>query len=194
MHTLVPNQKRMIVFLVGFMGSGKSFYAKGLANHLHVPMVDLDNYLEKKQGITISGIFEKFGEQSFRDMESLALKEVYSEMLNKMPQNKDQNRIVGIVSCGGGTPCFNENMEWMNHHGMTVWINPPEAVISERLKKEAATRPLLANLDEAALTDFIRERMADRIPFYAMASTTITDPHISMEEFLNAIQNAKNIF
>jgi shikimate kinase len=85
-------------------------------------------------------------------------------------------------------------MEWMNHHGMTVWINPPEAVICERLKKEAATRPLLANLDEAALTDFIHERMADRIPFYAMASTTITDPHISMEEFLNAIQNAKNIF
>lgn len=184
----------MIVFLIGFMGSGKSFYAKGLAQFLNIPFVDLDNYIEESEGIPIGKIFEKFGEQSFRAKESVAIKEVYADLLTQIPENQDQNTILGIVSCGGGTPCFNQNMEWMNRHGYTVWVNPPEAVICERLKKEAATRPLVANIAEEALSDFVHHRMVERIPFYAMAKFTITDPNISIVEFLKAIENAKNIF
>lgn len=184
----------MIVFLIGFMGSGKSFYAKGLAGFLKVPMVDLDEYIERREGIPISKIFENFGEQSFRAMESAAVKEVYATLLDEISEKNKNNTISGIVSCGGGTPCFNENMVWMNEHGHTVWINPPEDVICERLKKESATRPLVANLSEDLLPDFVHERMQERKSFYSMAKSTISDPNVSIVQFLKLIEYAKNVF
>jgi shikimate kinase len=107
----------MIVFLLGFMGSGKSFYAKGLSEHLHVPFVDLDQFIEKEQAMSISEIFEKMGEPAFRTLESIALKQVYADLLVRTTETQDKNGILGVISCGGGTPCFNENMDWMNKHG-----------------------------------------------------------------------------
>lgn len=193
MYTLVLNQHWMILFLIGFMGSGKSFYAKGLANFLGVPMVDLDNYIEEHEGISVAKIFEKYGEQSFRDKESNAIRQAYADLLKGITENIHRNAIAGIISCGGGTPCFNENMNWMNLHGYTVWVNPPEEVICERLKKESATRPLLANIPEASLSDFVHQRMLERKPYYAMARFSVSDSNISIVDLFKAIQDAKNV-
>ena len=184
----------MIVFLIGFMGSGKSFYAKGLSEHLDVPFVDLDQFIEEQQAISISKIFEKMGESAFRTLESLALQQVYKDLLSRTTEKQDKNGILGIISCGGGTPCFNQNMEWMNKHGLTIWINPAEAIIWERLIKERQTRPLVANLTEDELRDFIHQKLIERKPYYEKAQSVITQPDVTISEFVNTIQHAKNLF
>jgi shikimate kinase len=184
----------MIVFLIGFMGSGKSFYAKGLSEHLDVPFVDLDQFIEEQQAISISEIFEKMGESAFRTLESLALQQVYEDLLSRTTEKQDKNGILGIISCGGGTPCFNQNMEWMNKHGLTIWINPAEAIIWERLIKERQTRPLIANLTEDELRDFIHQKLIERKPYYEKAQSVINQPDLTISEFVNTIRHAKNLF
>lgn len=184
----------MIVFLIGFMGSGKSFYAKGLSEHLDVPFVDLDQFIEEQQAISISEIFEKMGEPAFRTIESLAIQQVYADLLSRTTEKQDKNGILGIISCGGGTPCFNQNMEWMNKHGLTIWINPPEEIIWERLIKQRQTRPLVANLTEDELRDFIRQKLIERNPYYEKAQYVINQPAVTISEFVNTIRHAKNLF
>ena len=184
----------MIVFLIGFMGSGKSFYAKGLSEHLDVPFVDLDQFIEEQQAISISEIFEKIGEPAFRTIESLAIQQVYADLLSRTTEKQDKNGILGIISSGGGTPCFNQNMEWMNKHGLTIWINPEEEIIWERLIKERQTRPLVANLTEDELRDFIHQKLIERKPYYEKAQYVINQPDLTISEFVNTIQHAKNLF
>ena len=184
----------MIVFLIGFMGSGKSFYAKGLSEYLHVPFVDLDQFIEEEQGISISEIFEKMGESAFRTLESLAIQQVYADLLSRITEKQDKNGILGIISCGGGTPCFNGNMEWMNKHGLTIWINPAEEIICERLIRERHTRPLVASLTEEELRDFIHLKLIERKPYYEKAQSVINQPDLTISEFVNTIQHAKNLF
>jgi shikimate kinase len=184
----------MIVFLIGFMGSGKSFYAKGLSEYLHVPFVDLDQFIEKEQAISISEIFEKMGESAFRTIESIAIKQVYEDLVDRTTETQQKNDILGVISCGGGTPCFNGNMDWMNKHGLTVWINPAEEIIWERLIKEPKTRPLVASLTEDALKEFIHQKLLERKPYYEKAQSVINQPDVTISEFVNIIQNAKNLF
>jgi len=184
----------MIVFLIGFMGSGKSFYAKGLSEYLHVPFVDLDQFIEENQDISISEIFEKLGEPSFRALESVAIKQVYGDLMARTTETQEKNHILGIISCGGGTPCFNDNMEWMNAHGLTVWINPSEDIILERLMKEKETRPLVASLTEEELRGFIHQKLLERKPYYEKAQSFIANHQITIHEFINTIQHAKNLF
>lgn len=184
----------MIVFLIGFMGSGKSFYAKGLSGYLHVPFVDLDQFIEEEQGISISEIFEKMGESGFRILESMAIKQVYAGLLSRTTEKQDKNGILGIISCGGGTPCFNGNMEWMNEHGMTIWINPAEEIIWERLIKDRHTRPLVASLTEDELRDFIHQKLLERKPYYEKAQSVIKQHDITISEFVITIPYAKNLF
>jgi shikimate kinase len=198
-HTIlyICNQSievRMIVFLIGFMGSGKSFYAKGLSEYLHVPFVDLDQFIEEEQAISISEIFEKMGESAFRTIESIAIKQVYKDLVDRTTETQQKNDILGVISCGGGTPCFNGNMDWMNEHGLTVWINPAEEIIWERLIKEPKTRPLVASLTEDALKEFIHQKLLERKPYYEKAQSVINQPDVTISEFVNIIQNAKNLF
>jgi shikimate kinase len=185
-----PIEPLMIVFLLGFMGSGKSFYAKGLSDFLHVPFVDLDQFIEEDQAMSITEIFERKGESAFRALESVAIKEVYADLLDKTAERPYKNDILGIISCGGGTPCYNGNMEWMNKHGMTIWINPSEEVILERLMKEKSTRPLVASLSAESLTDFIHQKLIERKPYYEKAQLMINQSNMPIDEFVNTIQHA----
>ncbi len=183
----------MIVFLIGFMGSGKSFYAKGLSDYLHVPFIDLDQFIEENQDMSISEIFEKLGEPTFRALESVAIKQVYEDLVVRTTETQQKNDILGVISCGGGTPCFNENMDWMNQHGFTIWINPAEEIILERLIKEPQTRPLVSSLTEDALKEFIHQKLLERKPYYEKAQSVINQPDITISEFVNTIQDAKNL-
>lgn len=184
----------MIVFLLGFMGSGKSFYAKGLSEYLHVPFVDLDQRIEEEQAMSISEIFEKWGESAFRILESVALKQVYADLMTRTTETQNKNGILGVISCGGGTPCFNDNMDWMNTHGLTIWINPTEEVIWERLVKEKKTRPLVASLSEDTLREFIHQKLLERKPYYEKAQSVISQSSLTIPEFVKTIQHAKNLF
>jgi shikimate kinase len=85
-------------------------------------------------------------------------------------------------------------MEWMNKHGLTIWINPAEEIIFERLIMERHTRPLVANLTEDELRDFIHQKLIERKPYYEKAQSVLCQPDVTISEFVNTIQHAKNLF
>lgn len=148
------------IYLIGFMGSGKSFTGRRLAGELELPFIDLDDYLEEKAGRTIFRIFEEEGEAVFRKMEAAALRET-------------ERFSAAVIACGGGTPCFGDNMEWMNAHGLTIYLKTPVELLLDRLISETAHRPLLRGLDRAGLRRYIEEKLAQRGPYYRRASVIV---------------------
>ena len=131
------------VFLVGYMGAGKTSVAKELSVNSGLPMLDLDEALERQEGRTIFELFGQEGEAAFRAKESALLKEVAGR--KEFP----------IVACGGGITVDSQNLQTMKRHGLVVWIDPPFETILERLRAEPGDRPLLAamgiSLDEEKL-------------------------------------------
>lgn len=143
----------MRIFLLGFMGCGKSFSGRRLAEKFNLSFVDLDHYIEAKEGRSIRKIFEEEGESYFRKIE----KECLHEMKNKE---------MTVISTGGGTPCFFDNMRWMNENGITVFLETPPEILAERLISEMENRPLLQGLSKKELIDFIEKKLEMRNPFY----------------------------
>lgn len=146
-----------IIFLVGFMGCGKTTLGRKLANRLGYDFMDLDHVLEAQEGITIAEYFARFGEDAFRELESGVLKQT------KYPEN-------AIVSTGGGLPCFFNNMDWMNAHGKTIYIKLSPKTLATRLENEKEERPLLRQHHGDALVAFIADKLTEREPFYSQAA------------------------
>jgi len=145
-----------IIFLVGFMGCGKTTLGRKLANRLGYDFMDLDHILEAQEGITIAEYFAKHGEDSFRKLESAVLKETI------YPGH-------AVVSTGGGLPCFFDNMDWMNAHGKTIYIKLSPKTLATRLENEKEERPLLRQHHGEALVAFIADKLIEREPFYSRA-------------------------
>ncbi|MEM1121841.1 MAG: shikimate kinase [Bacteroidota bacterium] len=144
------------IYLIGFMGSGKSYMGKGLAQLLGWEFLDMDEFLEANEGQTISQIFEEGGETLFRALEKNYLHATY-----------DFDKT--IIATGGGAPCFFDNLAWMNTHGTTIYLDTPIPILVKRLKKETAHRPLLANKTAEQLASFIAQKLEARNPFYQKA-------------------------
>ncbi|MEL6925726.1 MAG: shikimate kinase, partial [Bacteroidota bacterium] len=146
----------MKIFLVGFMGCGKSYVGKHLAPLMDFAFLDMDQFIEQREQATISEIFERGGEEHFRQIERQALE-----------ATADMDRF--IIGTGGGAPCFYDNMEWMNQHGMTVYLKTPVEVLFERLARKRSHRPLVAQLSDDELRQFISRKLEERAPFYEQA-------------------------
>lgn len=144
------------IFLIGFMGSGKSTLGRLVSQATGIDFIDLDNYIESRFSKSISDIFAERGEAGFRDIERRMLHEV-ADMENV------------LVACGGGTPCFFDNMDVMNEKGTTVWLSASDVVLHSRLMRGRHKRPLIASLDAEGLTRFIAEALEKRNPFYSKA-------------------------
>jgi shikimate kinase len=185
----------MVIFLVGFMGSGKNWWGSTLAGKLDIPFVDLDKEIELSTGMDIVSIFEEKGEAFFRDKETAVLQSLYDKLTGKVTSNDSSVKFAtAIIATGGGTPCFGENMKWMNQHGLTVWLNPSIAELVDRLEKETEKRPLLKGKTVEELTIFIEKKLAERNPFYNLAKIEIKNTHIAVEEFINLLHNASIIY
>jgi shikimate kinase len=169
------DQHPKVIFLIGFMGSGKSHEGLLLAAHLGLPFIDLDYWIEEQQGSTISELFSAVGENSFRSIEAAALRHATQELQSEAPSVAGTIHFVGIVSTGGGTPCFHGNMDWMNANGVTVWLNLPIDILVERLSKEKSKRPLIAALNDVDLYQFIEKKLVERDPYYSKSTITICD-------------------
>ena len=183
----------MIIFLIGFMGSGKSHYAKSLSAYLNVPCFDLDTEIERVEGKSINQIFAENGEPYFRTRESVILKETVAYIHeNALPGNA--RNLVAVIACGGGTPCFEGNMDWMNQHGFTVWIAPPVSILATRLEKEKEHRPLIREFSHAALEEFIQMKLSERTPYYEKARLIIQNPDIQVEEIIKSIKDESNLY
>ena len=150
-----------IIFLVGFMGCGKTTLGRKLANRLGYPFMDLDHVFEAQEGMTIGEYFSKFGEAAFRKSESLVLKQTdYHEHM--------------VVSTGGGLPCFFDNMEWMNAHGKTLYIKLSPKTLADRLEHEKTERPVLQGKRGEDLVALIADKLSERDKYYNQA-TIIAD-------------------
>lgn len=135
------------------MGSGKTFWGRRLAETLQCPFYDLDTLIVAHAGKSIPEIFDELGETGFREMERARLLDVL-----KQP--------AAVVSTGGGTPCFFDNMEQMNAHARTIYLDLPVHILVQRLQKEMQNRPLLAGLSDETLPAFIEKMLEKRAPFY----------------------------
>lgn len=151
------------------MGAGKSTMGKWLAKVMNLEFIDLDNFIEARQHKTIKEIFAEIGEEGFRKLERRSLEEV-SAFENV------------IISLGGGTPCFFDNMEVVNQAGTSVYLKPTEEVLLKRLIKGKHKRPLLADKSDDEILQVIREQLAWREPYYMKANITFEASHLENKE------------
>lgn len=144
------------VFLMGFMGAGKTTLGKALAKDLGISFIDLDQYIERRYMKSVSQIFATRGEQGFREIESRMLREVgcFDDV---------------IVSCGGSTPLIGDNMEFMLRQGKTVYLKCDNDTLLRRLKVARSQRPLIASKTDEELAAFIESETARREPGYLKA-------------------------
>ena len=148
------------IIIVGYMGSGKTTVGKALSKDMGIPFYDLDWYIESRMRKTVAQIFAERGEEGFRKIEYNMLHEV-AEFENV------------IISCGGGTPCFFDNMDYMNGQGETVYLNASPEVLYGHLKMGKTERPLLKNKTPEEMQVFIAEQLEKREPFYSKAKHTL---------------------
>lgn len=144
------------IFLTGYMGAGKTTLGKAFARELNVPFIDLDWYIEERFHKSIRELFAERGEASFRELER--------NMLHEVAEFEDV-----IISTGGGTPCFFDNMEFMNEHGYTVFLDVHPDVLFSRLRVATQQRPILQGKTDEELRAFIVEALEKRSPFYSQA-------------------------
>lgn len=178
----------MILFLIGFMGSGKSWMGRRLAAHTGLPYHDLDQFLEAREGRTINDMFNTDGESYFRARERHWLEVLSRELSSaEVPAAFRVAGLDAIISTGGGTPCFSDAMDWMSLHGITVWLDPPFEVLLNRLERETSQRPVLEGKVGDDLRVLVKERMTQRVSFYGKARIRIGEPNPDPDDILKKI-------
>jgi len=159
----------MKLVCLGYMGCGKSTIGKQIASKLKLKFVDLDAYIEMKEAATVKEIFDTKGEIYFRKIETLYLSELMSDTEHD------------IISLGGGTPCFGENMDIINMNSTSVYLRATIPTLFERLKKEQSTRPLIQTIGLDKLEEFIGKHLFERGFFYNRAEKTIAVDNKSID-------------
>lgn len=147
------------ILLIGFMAAGKTTLGKALARDLGLQFIDLDHYIESRYRCTVSQLFAQRGEEAFRQIER--------NMLHEVAEFEDV-----IIATGGGTPCFFDNMDYMNAQGTTVFLKASVDVIYTRLTIARVQRPLVAGKSEKELRNYITDMLAQRAPYYTRAHYT----------------------
>ena len=163
-----------MVYLIGYMGAGKTTISKLLAKELHLPFYDTDQEIEKKEKRSVSEIFKKDGEFHFRMLET--------ELLKNINQNS-------IVSCGGGLPIHNNNIGIINSKGISIYLKASDNCLFNRLKNEKQNRPLIGNKTDEKLKVYIIHELQNRSPFYNLANHTILVDNKSIDEILREVNS-----
>lgn len=165
----------MIISLVGYMGSGKSHISKILSEKINFKLIDLDREISRRNKLTIPEIFEKKGEIYFRKQEREILEELLATEENI------------ILSLGGGTPVYYNNMEIINHNSKSIFLRTSINTLIERISKQKEKRPLIANISDENLPEFIAKHLFERNQFYNKAQFIISTDAKEPEEIMNEI-------
>ena len=163
------------IFLIGMMGSGKSYWTKKISKWIKSGGYDLDALIEMNEEKTITEIFAEDGEEYFRKTESKILKWF-----------KEKKKYV--LATGGGTPCNQEHMDWMKKEGLVIWLDESIEVLVSRLSSEKEHRPLIAQLNNDQLASFIQGKLLERTPFYQQAHYRLTSDQITEAGLKKIIQ------
>ncbi len=162
------------ITLIGFMGSGKSTIAKYLAEKKGVQFTDLDTSIQDSEGVSIPSIFETKGEDAFRQIEADCLTEIL----------KNPNQIIAL---GGGTPCFNDNMDKIKEQSTSIYLKVSPESLRDRLARSHNPRPLIKGLSEDELLDYIRIKLKEREKYYLQADHVIESDQIMADDLLRLI-------
>jgi shikimate kinase len=161
------------------MGAGKTTAAKRIANRLGWEVADTDDLFEEKYRISVHDFFHKYDETLFRKLESEVLKST-------------ENMEYTVISTGGGLACFLDNMEWMNQHGLTVFMHISPEAAADRILHSKRKRPLTENKTEAELAEYIQQHYASRLPFYEQAQITVKSENFDLDNLIQLIENEKD--
>lgn len=165
------------IILLGYMGSGKSTIADSLSKLIEIPFIDLDHYIEENQGFTVKNIFENQGEIFFRKLEHQLFKELI---------NKPESLIIGL---GGGTPCYANNHQLMNgENTISIYLKGSIETLFNRLSIEKSKRPLIANMSDDEMKEFIAVHLFERSFFYNQAKYTVSVDNKSIEQIVDEIK------
>ena len=172
------------IIIIGYMGAGKTTVGNALSRQLGIPFYDLDWYIETRMRKSVAQIFEERGEEGFRRIEYNMLHEV-AEFENV------------IISTGGGTPCFFDNMDYLNQQGDTIYLKATPDVLYAHLKMGRTVRPLLLNKTPEEMQLFIAEQLAKREPYYSRARHTLNinllDDHNKINTSVERIRQMLNL-
>ena len=163
-----------LIFLIGYMGCGKTTLAKKLASKLSYEWLDTDAFIEKQEGLTVSQIFTTHGEAYFRSLEL------------KLIQSLDVT-VPAVISTGGGLPCFNNLMEQLNAKGTTIYLERNPKELFQRLYQGKSKRPLLANKSDEELLQFIEENLAKRNPIYRQSTFILGRDNQTVDRIINLL-------
>jgi len=165
----------MKIFLIGFMGSGKTHWGRLLSQKLSMPFFDLDEQVAEHAGRSIPEIFATEGEEQFRMQEK--------DVLHIITESHESF----VMACGGGSPCYFNNIDYMQKSGTTVWINTPLELLFQRLVKEKEKRPLIKELSDEQLHSFIIRKFADRKIYYEQADIKVDDENLQLDELVHKL-------
>lgn len=169
----------MKIFLIGLPGCGKSTLGKQLADALHLPFIDLDQYIERNAGQPVKDIFKSKGEEFFRRRES--------ESLRQLCETEPKF----VIATGGGAPVFHDNMKLMNEHGITIFLDVPAREIARRIQKSnLEERPLLAKLAPDELKDQIEFLRSQRIRFYNQSKLKVGGESIRVQDVVALLKKS----
>ena len=161
------------IILIGYMGAGKTTVGRALAKELAVPFYDLDWYIESRRHKSVPQLFEELGEEAFRKIEY--------NMLHEVAEFEDV-----VISCGGGTPCFFDNMDYMNRQAQVVYLKADTSVLIDHLRMARVERPILKGKTGEQLATFIQEHVSEREPYYNKAQYIFD---VSLMDNYEKIQN-----
>lgn len=167
----------MVISLLGYMGSGKTHISKLLSSKLNFKLIDLDFEIVTKEQMPVADIFEKKGEIYFRKQERLILENILHNHENT------------VLSLGGGTPVYYDNMDFINKASTSFYLSPSIKTLYERLSRGKEKRPLIARIPDEDLPEFIAKHLFERSPFYSKAQYTIYTDNKSAEEIVAEITN-----
>lgn len=171
--------KNHIVYIIGFMGSGKTTAGKRLASLLGWSFIDLDKKIEEHTGKKIPEIFSQNGENYFRGIEA--------QLLRKLKSSSST-----VISTGGGTPCYGDNMDFLTENGLTVYLKLTPAELKSRLSESKSERPLIKNLDQENLKTFIEEKLADREKWYSRSDIIVEGINLDINLLLSLVKSRLN--
>jgi len=165
----------MIVYIIGFMGSGKTTVARKVAALLGWDFTDIDKLIETTTGLSVEDVFRDKGEHFFRETEAEVLRNIDNTRNN-------------VVACGGGTPCFYDNMDYMNRTGITIYLKMSAGALRNRLGKSGTVRPLIKDMNDSELLDYIKTTITHREKWYNRAAIVMDGLNADISEITLAIQ------
>jgi shikimate kinase len=165
----------MKIFLIGFMGCGKTHWGKELSSKLSIPFFDLDEKVAEHAGKGIPAIFSEDGEEHFRLLEK--------EVLYMITESHE----TFVMSCGGGTPCYYNNIDYLKKKGIVVWLNCSVDCLYRRLNREKDQRPLIREVPDDKLKSFIIKKFSNRKIFYQQANIIINDDDVRIDKLIELI-------